>query len=64
MQTLALKTITFPAISLNTVALWVLNTTARARSRAALAKLDHAALDDIGISARDAQIEAAKPFWL
>ena len=33
------------------------------RSRQALAKLDRAALDDIGISAKAASTEANKPIW-
>ena len=60
MQALALKTFQFPAISLNTVVLWA----SRARTRAALAKLDNAALEDIGVSFRDAHKEANKPFWM
>ena len=60
MQALALKTISFPAISLKTIVHWV----SRARTRAALAKLDTAALDDIGVSFRDAHKEAGKPFWM
>ncbi len=64
MQALALKTFQIPAVSLNTVAIWVLKSVARARSRAALAKLGNAALDDIGLSARQARIEAQKPFWM
>lgn len=59
MQAIALKTVQFPAISLKAVAIWA----SRARSRAALAKLDSAALNDIGISHRQAAIEANKPFW-
>ena len=60
MQTLALKTIQIPAISLNMVATWA----RRLQTRAALAKLDNAALEDIGISYRQAFKEANKPFWL
>lgn len=37
------------------IALW--------RSRRALAALDAAQLDDVGISAQDAQAEARKPLW-
>ena len=33
------------------------------RSRNTLAQLDSAALEDIGLSARDAHSEAQKPFW-
>lgn len=33
------------------------------RQRRALAEMDASALDDMGISHRDAQIEAARPFW-
>jgi len=60
MQAIALKTVQFPAISLKTVAIWA----RRARTRAALAKLNNAALEDIGISHRAARIEANKPFWI
>ncbi len=60
MQALALKTVQFPAISLNIVAIWA----RRATTRAALARLDTAALEDIGLSARQAHKEANKPFWL
>lgn len=35
----------------------------RARTRRALARLDVAALNDIGISARAARQELRKPFW-
>lgn len=34
-----------------------------ARSRRDLARLDAAALEDIGMSAEQAQIEAARPLW-
>lgn len=60
MQAIALKTVQIPAISFKTVAIWA----RRARTRAALAKLDNAALADIGISYREANAEAHKPFWL
>jgi len=60
MQAIALKTVHIPAISLKKVAIWA----RRARTRAALAKLDNAALEDIGISYRAARHEANKPFWL
>lgn len=61
MQARAIQTVNIPKFSVKkTVAFWV----ARARSRAALAKLDNAALDDIGVSFRQAQQEASKPFWL
>ena len=33
------------------------------RSRRALARLDAQLLDDLGLSARIAEREAAKPFW-
>jgi uncharacterized protein YjiS (DUF1127 family) len=33
------------------------------RSRRALAALDDAALNDIGLSRRDAICEASRPFW-
>lgn len=35
----------------------------RTQSRIALSKLDQHLLDDIGISAKDAKMEARKPFW-
>jgi uncharacterized protein YjiS (DUF1127 family) len=60
MQALALKTVQFPALSLNMVATWA----RRFQTRAALAKLDNAALEDIGMSYRQAFKEANKPFWL
>lgn len=60
MQALVLKTTQIPAISVNLVATWV----RRFQTRAALTKLDNAALDDIGISYRQAHKEASKPFWL
>ncbi len=60
MQALALKTVQFPAISLNMIAIW----SRRFNTRAALAKLDNAALQDIGVSYRQAFKEANKPFWL
>lgn len=34
-----------------------------ARQRAALRRLDDAALSDLGISRAEAQAEAARPFW-
>ncbi|MEM0987845.1 MAG: DUF1127 domain-containing protein [Pseudomonadota bacterium] len=43
----------------STIMLWQ----ARARSRAHLAELDAAQLDDIGVSAEEAHRESAKPFW-
>ncbi len=33
------------------------------RSRRALAQLDHAALEDIGVSAQEAHREASRPIW-
>lgn len=36
---------------------------ALARQRRALARLDDAALSDIGVSRGDAQTEAARPVW-
>ena len=60
MQTLVIKTFQFPAIPVNLVAKW----TRRIQTRAALAKLDNAALEDIGVSYRQALKEAHKPFWL
>ena len=41
------------------LALW----SAARRQRAALARLDDAALADIGISRSEAREEAARPFW-
>ena len=35
----------------------------RARDRRELAKLDHRALRDLGLSASQVQFEANKPFW-
>ncbi len=60
MQALALKTVQIPAISLNMVATWA----RRFNTRAALTKLNNAALEDIGVSYRQALKEANKPFWL
>lgn len=60
MQALALKTAHFPALSLSIIATW----TRRFQTRSALTKLDNAALDDIGLSYRQALKEANKPFWL
>ena len=60
MQTLALKTVQIPAFSVNMVATWA----RRFNTRAALAKLDNTALEDIGLSYRQALKEANKPFWL
>ncbi|NOR61776.1 MAG: DUF1127 domain-containing protein [Rhodobacteraceae bacterium] len=45
---------------MNMVAKWA----RRFQTRAALAKLDSAALEDIGVSYRQAFKEANKPFWL
>lgn len=42
----------------------VLEWQARARSRQALAGLDARLLEDIGLAHREAESEAAKPFWL
>lgn len=36
---------------------------ALARQRQSLARLDDSALCDIGLSRRDAEAEAARPFW-
>lgn len=60
MQSLAIQTVNIPKISFKTVAFWV----SRARTRAALAKLDNAALADIGLSRHQANEEAQKPFWV
>ena len=60
MQALALKTVQIPANSVNLVATWA----RRFQTRAALAKLDNAALEDIGVTYRQALKEANKPFWL
>jgi len=35
----------------------------RRRTRLALAKLDEALLDDVGLSTADAKAEFTKPFW-
>jgi uncharacterized protein YjiS (DUF1127 family) len=42
---------------------WLAICTARHNQRKALAQLDDYRLRDIGKSRREAQIEAAKPFW-
>ena len=60
MQALVLKTVQIPTIPLKLVAIWA----RRARTRAALCKLDNARLDDIGLSYREARKEAHKPFWM
>ena len=60
MQTLVLSTKKFPTISFKIWETWA----RRARTRVALAKLDNAALQDIGVSFRQAHKEANKPFWL
>ena len=60
MQALALKTVQLPSIPVRLVATWA----RRFNTRAALAKLDNAALEDIGLSYRQAFKEANKPFWL
>ena len=43
--------------------LWCAQCSARSRQRQALAQLDHNALKDIGVTRRQADAEAAKPFW-
>lgn len=64
MQTIALKTVNHPVISLAHVAKWVTTAASRQRTRAALRKLDDAALRDIGLSYREANNEARKPFFI
>ena len=44
---------------LDTLSLW----RKRARTRAQLAQLSAAQLDDIGVSQAQMQVEARKPFW-
>ncbi|MEM7176288.1 MAG: DUF1127 domain-containing protein [Pseudomonadota bacterium] len=43
----------------NLISMWRV----RARSRADLALLTQSQLDDIGVTAHQAGVEAAKPFW-
>lgn len=42
---------------------WCALCSARARERQALAQLDDNALKDIGVTRRQADAEASKPFW-
>jgi uncharacterized protein YjiS (DUF1127 family) len=42
---------------------WCVRCSARSRERRALAQLDDNALKDIGVTRRQANAEAAKPFW-
>jgi uncharacterized protein YjiS (DUF1127 family) len=42
---------------------WCARSSARSRQREALSKLDDRLLDDIGVTRRQANAEAAKPFW-
>jgi len=42
---------------------WCARCSARSRERRALARLDDNALRDIGVTRRQADAEAAKPFW-
>ena len=42
---------------------WCARCSARSRERRALAQLDDNALKDIGVTRRQANGEAAKPFW-
>jgi uncharacterized protein YjiS (DUF1127 family) len=42
---------------------WYAKCLARSRERQALAQLDDHALKDIGVTRRQANAEAAKPFW-
>lgn len=42
---------------------WIEACRARARQRRALARLDDRLLADIGVSRREAAMEAARPFW-
>lgn len=42
---------------------WIGACRARARQRRVLARLDNRLLADIGVSRREAAMEAAKPFW-
>lgn len=42
---------------------WCAQCSLRSRQRQALAQLDDKALKDIGVTRRQADAEAAKPFW-
>jgi uncharacterized protein YjiS (DUF1127 family) len=42
---------------------WCARCSARSRQREALLTLDDHLLDDIGVTRRQANAEAAKPFW-
>jgi uncharacterized protein YjiS (DUF1127 family) len=42
---------------------WCARCSARSRQREALSTLDDHLLDDIGVTRRQANAEAAKPFW-
>ncbi|MEY1555608.1 DUF1127 domain-containing protein [Yoonia sp. R2331] len=56
---------TLPTLARVLIALAVVVTAwdTRSRSRRALSRLEAHELDDIGVSAPDAQREADKPFW-
>ncbi|MBL4807187.1 MAG: hypothetical protein JKY31_07850 [Rhodobacteraceae bacterium] len=64
MQTLVLKTFALPVISLAVVASMITFYVNRASSRAALARLGHAHLADIGMDYKQANKESRKPFWM
>lgn len=64
MQAIALKTVHYPVISLAPVAKWIRKAAMRQQTRAALRKLDDAALRDIGLSYREARNEFRKPFFV
>ncbi len=64
MQTLAIKTLALPVISLAAIATWLAFMVERSNTRAALAKLDDAHLADIGLNYKQASKEFRKPFFV
>ncbi len=64
MQTLALKTLALPVISMAAIATWLAFVVQRANTRAALAKLDDTHLADIGLNYKQANKEFRKPFFV
>lgn len=63
MQTLAIKTLVLPVISMAMIATWLAFVVQRQQTRAALAKLDDTHLADIGLSYKQANKEFRKPFF-
>ncbi|MEX2201117.1 MAG: DUF1127 domain-containing protein [Dongiaceae bacterium] len=59
----AVRTVSLPGHRLRHLLRWFWLRTDKARQRRALARLDDAALRDIGLTRADAAKEAAKPFW-